>query len=72
MLQILVAVCAAAALLIRVLPGEIEWLRVCGFLGVSFFVVGIILFRINSGIRGNGMVLRKIGKSIGDKWIPDV
>jgi len=71
MLQILVAIVSASAIFVRLNPHIIEWLFFL-LLGLALLVLGIVLFKINNGIRTNGTVLRKVAESIGDNEIPDI
>lgn len=71
MLQILVAIISAAAIFVRLNPYTTEWLFFF-LLGMALLVLGIVSFKINSGIRANGVVLKKVAESIGDSKIPDI
>lgn len=71
MLQILVAVASATALILRSTTGSLEW-WFYGLLGVALSILGFVMIRINGGIRGNALVLRKAAKSVGDEGMPDV
>lgn len=71
MLQILVAIGSAFALIIRVTPDRQNWwlLLIIGFI---LIIISWANFKINLGIRLNGMVLHKIGSEVGDTEIPEV
>ncbi len=71
MLQLLVAIGSATALVLRSTKGEVEW----GFyllLGSALTFNALVIFRVNSGIRANSIVLHKAAVEIGDSSIPDV
>ena len=71
MLQILVAIASATALLLRYTAGTLEWWFFC-LLGASLLVIGFVMIRIGNGIRANNKVLKKAAKAIGDNGIPTV
>ena len=71
MLQILVAIASATALLLRYTAGTLEWWFFC-LLGTSLLIIGFVMIRIGHGIRANNKVLKKAAKTIGDKRIPTV
>ena len=71
MLQILVAIASATALLLRYTAGTLEWWFFC-LLGTSLLIIGFVMIRIGHGIRANNKVLKKAAKAIGDKRIPTV
>ncbi len=71
MLQILVAIFSATALLLRYTPDPIEW-WFYGSLGVILIVVGFVMLRIGAGIQANNVVLKKTAEIIGDDGIPDL
>ena len=70
MLQILVAVGSAFALTIRATPGKTDWWLLMS-IGFALGIISFVSFQINNGIRKNGIVLREVGKKIGDASIPD-
>ena len=69
MLQILVAIASATALLLRYTTGNIEWWFFY-LLGASLIIVGFVMIRIGDGIRANAIVLKKAAEAIGDNGIP--
>ena len=69
MLQILVAVASATALLLRYTVGTLDWWFFC-FLGTSLLIIGLVMIRISDGIRANNKVLKKAAEAIGDNGIP--
>ena len=71
MLQILVAIASATALLLRYTTGTLEWWFFC-LLGISLLIIGFVMMRISDGIRANNKVLKKAAKAIGDNGIPIV
>ena len=71
MLQLLVAIGTATALVLRSTQGKVEWWFYL-LLGSALTFNAIILFRVNSGLRANSIVLQKNAKEIGDDSIPDV
>ena len=71
MLQILVAIASATALLLRYTTGTLEWWFFC-LLGASLLIIGFVMIRIGDGIRANNKVLKKVAKAIGDNRIPTV
>jgi len=71
MLQILVAIASATALLLRSTTGPIEWWFYC-LLGVSLLIVGFVMIRIGSSIRTNASVLKEAAEALGDEGMPDV
>ena len=71
MLQILVAIASATALLLRSTPGLIEWWFFL-LLGGALLTIGFVLHKIGNGIRANDKVLKKAAEAIGDDGIPDV
>lgn len=71
MLQILVAVASATALLLRSTTGSIEWWFYC-LLGMALLIIGFVMIRIGSGIRANSSILKNAAAAIGDDGMPDV
>lgn len=71
MLQILIAVASATALLLRYSSNPVEWWFFC-LLGVALIVVGVAMYRIGQGIQANNLALKKAAKAIGDEDIPDI
>ncbi len=69
MLQILVAVASATALLLRSSTGTIEWWFFC-LLGASLLIIGFVMIRIGHGINANASVLKKAADAIGDDGVP--
>ena len=69
MLQILVAIASATALLLRYTTGALEWWFFC-LLGASLLIIGFVMMRISDGIRANNKVLKKAAEAIGDNGIP--
>jgi hypothetical protein len=70
MLQLLIAVASAIALVLRSTQGEIEW-WFYSLLGFTLLIISCVMLKIGSGIRTNSEVLREFGKKIGDNSIPD-
>ena len=68
MLQILVAIASATALLLRYTTGTIEWWFFC-LLGTSLLIIGYVMLRIGYGIRANAKILKKAAEVIGDNGI---
>lgn len=71
MLQMLIAVASATALILRFTSGEVDW-WFHELLGVALLMLAFAMFRIGRGIRQNANVLRKAAAIIGDSGIPDV
>lgn len=71
MLQILVAIASATALLLRYTTGTLEWWFFC-LLGISLLIIGFVMIRIGDGIRANNKVLKKVAEAIDDNGIPIV
>ena len=69
MLQILVAIASATALLLRYTTGTLEWWFFC-LLGMSLLIIGLVMIRISDGIRANNKVLKKAAEAIGDNGVP--
>ena len=69
MLQILVAIASATALLLRYTTGTLEWWFFC-ILGMSLLIIGLVMIRISDGIRANNKVLKKAAEAIGDNGVP--
>ena len=71
MLQILVAVASATALLLRSTSGPIDWWFFC-LLGSALAIIGFVILRIGNGIQANAKILKSAAEAIGDEGIPDV
>ncbi|MBF2760694.1 MAG: DUF1772 domain-containing protein [Ectothiorhodospiraceae bacterium AqS1] len=71
MLQILVAVASATAVLLRYKSDPFEW-WLFFLLGALLIVVGVVMIRIGRGIQANNIVLKKAAEAIGDDGIPDL
>ena len=71
MLQLLVAIASATALILRSTSGDIEWWFYF-FLGVALVIIAFVMFRIGGGIRKNAETLKKAAEIIGDHGMPDV
>lgn len=71
MLQLLVAVASASALVLRSTQGSIEW-WFYSLLGFALVVISSAMLKIGAGIRKNSKVLGQVAKAVGDKGIPDV
>ena len=71
MLQLLVALGTATALILRSTTGPLEWWFYL-LLGGALVLIAAVMHLISAGIRRNGEVLQKVGKDIGDTEIPDV
>ena len=69
MLQILVAIASATALLLRYTAGTLEWWFFC-LLGTSLLIIGFVMIRIGHGICANNKVLKKAAEAIGDNGVP--
>lgn len=71
MLQLLIAVASATALVLRSTSGELEW-WFFALLGAALAALAFVMLRIGGGIRKNAIALRKAGTAIGDNGLPDV
>lgn len=71
MLQLLVAVASATALVLRSTQGCIEW-WFYSLLGFALLIISFVMFKVGAGIRKNSEVLSHVGKIVGDEGIPDV
>lgn len=71
MLQLLIAVASATALVLRSTSGELEW-WFYALLGAALATLAFVMLRIGGGIRANAIALREAGKAIGDNGLPDV
>ncbi|MEM9592428.1 MAG: hypothetical protein AAF967_14040 [Pseudomonadota bacterium] len=71
MLQLLIAVASATALVRRSIPGELEW-WFYALLGAALATLAFVMLRIGGGIRTNSIALREAGNAIGDSSLPDV
>lgn len=71
MLQLLIAVGSASALVVRATEAPLEWWFFT-IVGAVVMAIGFAMSRISTGIRKNGEVLRHFGEKVGDTGIPDV
>jgi len=71
MLQILVAIGTATALVLRATPGAPEW-WFSTLIGGSLILIGWVIEKINQGVRMNQTALKKAAELIGDTDIPDI
>ena len=71
MLQLLIAIASATALVLRSTTGEIEWWFYF-LLGMSLMTLSFVMLRIGSGIRKNAIQLKAAAEAIGDRGMPDV
>jgi hypothetical protein len=71
MLQFLIAIGTATALVIRSTPGPLDWWFFC-LIGGSLVAISSVMFRISSGQRKNSVVLREAGEAVGDNGITDI
>ncbi|WP_217354183.1 hypothetical protein [Ruegeria arenilitoris] len=71
MLQLLIAIASATALVLRSTTGEIEWWFYF-LLGASLMTLSFVMLRIGSGIRKNAVELKTAADAIGDHGMPDV
>ncbi len=71
MLQLLIAIASATALVLRSTSGEIEWWFYL-LLGFSLVTLSFVMLRIGSGIRKNAAALKYAAEGIGDDGMPDV
>ncbi|MEE9453876.1 MAG: hypothetical protein V3V13_05770 [Paracoccaceae bacterium] len=71
MLQLLIAIASATALVLRSTSGEIEWWFYF-LLGFTLVTLAFVMLRIGSGIRNNAVVLKAAADAIGDHGMPDV
>ncbi|WP_428543304.1 hypothetical protein [Profundibacter sp.] len=71
MLQLLVAIATATALVLRSTSGEIEWWFYL-LLGIALVTLAFVMLRIGSGIRNNAKALKVAAEAIGDNGMPDV
>ena len=71
MLQLLIAVASATALVLRSTSGDLEW-WFYALLGVALATLAFVMLRIGSGIRANAITLQEAGEAIGDDGLPDV
>ena len=71
MLQLLVAIGSATALVLRLSSGEIEWWFYL-LLGLALMAISGAMLRISSGIRKNAEILKAAAEGIGDHGMPDI
>ena len=71
MLQLLVAVASATAVVLRSTEGAVEW-WFFSLLGFALLLISFVMFKISAGIRRNSEVLRHAAETVGDRRIPDV
>lgn len=71
MLQLLIAIASATALVLRSTSGEIEWWFYL-LLGFALVTLSFVMLRIGSGIRKNAVALKSAAEAIGDDGMPDV
>jgi len=71
MLQIVVAIGSAFALIVRAIQGKPKWWLLFS-IGLILAIISWAGFKINKGIRANGQALREVGNKIGDINIPDI
>ncbi|MGR3290042.1 MAG: hypothetical protein ACU0C9_02435 [Paracoccaceae bacterium] len=71
MLQILVAIGTATALVLRATPGAPEW-WFYALIGGSLVMIGWIISKINQGLRKNQLALQAAAETVGDMNIPNV
>jgi len=71
MLQLLIAVASAVALVLRSTHGNIEW-WFFSLLGFALVTISFVMFRVDTGIRKNSEILGQVARDIGDKGVPDV
>ena len=71
MMQLLIAVASATALVLRSTSGEIEWWFYL-LLGTALVTLAFVMLRIGSGIRNNAKALKEAAEAIGDNGMPDV
>lgn len=70
MLQIVVAVLSAAALVYRSSPDGLEG-PFRALIGLALVTVAVVSWRISAGLAANGTVLREVGARVSDTAIPD-
>jgi len=71
MLQLLIAIASATALVLRSTSGDIEWWFYL-LLGFALAILAVVMLRIGSGVRKNAVALKEAAEAIGDNGIPDV
>lgn len=71
LVQLLVAVFSASALVVRATEGAIEWWFTLA-LSASLIAIAFSMHRISGGIRGNQKTLQTAAKIVGDLDQPDV
>ena len=70
MLQLLVAVASATALVLRSTTGPVEW-WFFALLGFALITIAFVILRVGEAIRRNSEVLKSVAEAIGDHGIPD-
>lgn len=70
MLQLLIAVASATALVLRSTSGQVEW-WFFALLGFALLVLAFVMFKIGTGIRWNTIELKAAAEAIGDHGIPE-
>jgi len=71
MLQLLIAIISATALILRSTSGEIEWWFYL-LLGFALVTLAFVMLRIGSGLRNDAIELKTAADAIGDHGMPDV
>lgn len=71
MLQLLIAIASATALVLRSTTGEIEWWFFI-LLGVALTILSFVMLRIGEGIRNNASALKLAADAVGDHGLPNV
>ena len=70
MLQLLVAVASATALVLRSTTGPMEWWFFAP-LGFALLMIAFVMLRVGEAIRRNTEVLAQAAEAVGDHSIPD-
>ena len=70
MLQLLIAVASATALVLRSTAGPVEW-WFFALLGFALVAIAFVMIRVGEAIRRNTTVLKSAAEAIGDDDIPD-
>ncbi len=71
MIQILVAIFSATALIMRLTEGALQWWFYFA-IGISLVLLSWVMHKVNEGLKDNSLVLSKAAQAIGDHDIPDV
>ena len=71
MLQILVAILTATALVMRLASDPIDW-WFWTLIGGALIIVSCVMNRITQGIIANSKVLSRVGHIVGDTDLPDI